>query len=318
MERRAPPPMKLVRFIFLLFALLALVLLPACISGPENYHARHLDLPPEGEFFEDYATEYHILNKQYQEKHLYGTRSKVRRYNRVKMGNTVVMQRSGRRRLYDHNIVLRGLYEGRIHHKDFWSLRRKFEGAVFIDLGSAILYEEGAPTVRDIYEDPYVYPHLGNLVATDINDTASMRTMFVTLYYAERNNLPFLVLEIDKTLVRPDQISQLIDLSLEGQSSGSPVIFRSTNSGPDLFYTVDEIKMHFHAIIAANRNRNVLYLFHKNVLFKPKGHDKFQKLGEIDNVGLARGRADWNHVWWEGRTLSEAFRPNPIYVEIED
>lgn len=301
---------------------LACALGGGCISGTQNYYSYDLEpgtQPPRGELFEDYVDEFFILNKQYQEKHRYGTRSSVRRYNRQKLGNTVVMQRSGRRRLYDHNIFLRGLFEGRVQHKNYWSLRGKFKGAIFIDLGSAILYEEGAPTVRDIYEDPYVYPYLGNLVATDINDPGSMRTMFVTVYYAERNNLPFLVLEIDKTLVRGDQIAQLVELSREGRSRRSAVILRSTNSGPDLFYSVAQIKQHFQAIIEANRGRDVLYFFHKNVLFKPKGKNRFHKLGEIDeNVGLARRGSEWNYVYWEGRQLSEAFKPNPKYVEIED
>ncbi len=303
----------------LFVACLFLASLPRCLSGTDHYYSQALPGPPAGDYFEDYVDEYYILNKQYEEKSNYGTEGKVRHYNNARMGNTVIMQRSGRKRLYDHNIFLRALFEGRVQHKEFWSLRRRFRDAIFIDLGSAILYEEGAPTVRDLYEDPHVYPYLGNLVATDINDSTSMRTMFVTLYYAERNNLPFLVLEIDKTLVRAGQIQQLVELSLEGRSARSSVIFRSTNSGPDLFYTVDQIKDHFEAIIQANEQRDVLYFFHKNVLFKPKGKPRFQKLGEIDeNVGLARRGNEWTHVWWEGRTLSESFVPNPKYVEIED
>lgn len=43
------------------------------------------------------------------------------------------------------------------HHRD-GNLKRVFEDPVFVDIGSAILNGEGAPTCRDLYEDEGVFP----------------------------------------------------------------------------------------------------------------------------------------------------------------
>ncbi len=82
-------------------------------------------------------------------------------------------------------------------------------GASFIDFGSAILYEEGAVTVRDLYEDEFIRSHLKNIVATDINDPEYSHTRYIEIHMSEREPFPFSFNEIPYRLDDPEYIRVL-------------------------------------------------------------------------------------------------------------
>ncbi|MBL8022636.1 MAG: hypothetical protein JNM27_23360 [Leptospirales bacterium] len=290
-----------------------ILVLSVCMNVNCNGYAQSV----EAEIFESPVDEQLILSRQNYEKTTFGTEQAQGRYNTLRMGNTVLMQRSGRKRLYDHNLFLRALFQGRIVHKQYGDLRKIFVKPVMIDFGSAILQGEGAPTVRDLFEDSAVYSHLGDLLATDIDDHRSPDTEFITIYKKQSQQLPFKVLEIDMCMKEPAQISRLKKEAAVSQ--GTPLILRSANSGPDLFYSVDEMKQHFKSIAAANADSDVLYFFNKFILYKHMGSRRFEKLGEIDeNVGLARGTDFWMWINWELRSLEQGFTPNQAYVFIRN
>jgi len=110
--------------------------------------------------FTNPSDEIKFFKWQAAEKNGFGRAGHIKRYNSTPMKQTVLMQRSGRKRLYDHNILLRAFFEGKIIHSEYGDMIRYFKHAAFINIGSAILYEEGAPTVRDIYEDPIILKNL--------------------------------------------------------------------------------------------------------------------------------------------------------------
>jgi hypothetical protein len=233
-----------------------------------------------------------------------------------KIGKYVVEQRSGRKRLYDHNILLRAIFEGKIIHKQFADLAKLFKDAVFIDIGSAILFEEGAPTVRDIYEDKELTNFLHRIVATDINDYSKPITQYINIYRQKKEKLPFAVEEIDMSITRQQQIKILISPFVKDDKT--PLIFRAASSGPDLYYMEDQLKYHLKAIIEGCQGRNVIYLFNSLILFKHESKNQFQLLGNIDeNVGLAHRHMPWTKIKWEKRKLSEAFKENAKYLKIE-
>jgi len=287
----------------------------AGIAAASYFTLRFPD-PPDL-LFADEREQYLVIYSQRQEKKQYGSEEKQAGYRHRLLGNTYAMQRSGRKRLYDHNIFLRGLFQGKISHHQFGNLKHIFPRVVFVDIGSAILYGEGAPTVRDLYEDPEIYPYLENLVATDINDPDHPEARYVSDYRNGRNNLPFMVLEIPKLMVSPGQVNKLLGAATKDTPSGTPVVMRSTNSGPDLFYSNAEVMAHFRAILSASHRVPLLYFFHKYILFKPAESMQFHILGEIDeNIGLARGKNLWAGINWSRRKLKESFFPWPA-VDIE-
>ncbi len=247
----------------------------------------------------------------------FGGQKNIDHYNSTPLQETMFMQRSGRRRLFDHNILLRALYAGKVEHKDQGPLGKLFEKAVFIDIGSAILFGEGAPTVRDIYDDALVAGHLSLVVATDIDDPSSEKTRYVTIY-RKKNNLPFPVLEIDMRMVYASQFSDLLQKAEPGvPAPSSPVIFRTANSGPDLFYSSVDMRRHLRAAAQSCKDRNVIYLFSKFVLFKPSGLLAYQLIGEIDpSVGIYHSADVWLNINWATRTIQQAFYPNKKYLRI--
>ena len=265
--------------------------------------------------FENVGTRTRILERHASERHLVGSAASQRRLRSLRRWGTLLVQRSGRKRLFDHNIFLAAVFEGRVRHKQYGRLGPLFHGALFVDIGSAILYGEGAPTVRDLNDDPSVMPFLSGLVATDINDPSSELTRFVDIYRNQTKQLPFPVEEIDLRLIWPAQIEQIIRSHVSRPST--PLIFRSSNSGPDLFYSADHVEAHLDAVAQSSVGRSVLYLFNVFVLFKPPFENRFQILGRVDEkVGLWHGQPVWDQIDWTKRKLTEAFLPEQSHVEL--
>jgi hypothetical protein len=229
-----------------------------------------------------------------------------------KFGNSVVMQRSGRKRLYDHNILLRALFAGQLHSEIYGDLSEQFTGGIFFDLGSAILFGEGAETVRDLHEDEAIRPHL-TIIASDINDTSDKNTMFIDAYRKSNKQLPFPVVEIPTLMDKPEHFAQALRLFLRNKETG--IILRSANSGPDLYYDTNQVKRHLRAAIEAFYDRNVLYLFNKFILYKPANRLDFLLIGEIDEkVGTNHKQPAWEAKDWSKRTFAEAVRLNAQHV----
>lgn len=266
-----------------------------------------------GTIIEDEEDEKLLIENHAVEKLRFGLANHIHYYKIKKTKNTVVEQRSGRTRLFDHNLILRAIFQGNIIHREYGSFSQLFEGASFIDFGSAILYEEGAVTVRDLYEDRILSPHLYKIVATDINDTSFDHTRYIEIHMEEREPFPFPFNEIPVLLDDPEYIRVLTKIYSKNESS--PIIFRSTNSGPDLFYTVDEMKLHFASILSANPNRNILYFFNRFVFFRSICTNQFQLIGTIDEkIGVNHSFSAWRYVDWNRRTYKEGFHPNWRYI----
>lgn len=245
-----------------------------------------------------------VLAYQRSEHYGYGPESLRAYYIRTVPGDGTgpsIMQRSGRRRLYDHNLVLRSLFAGTLRHHRDGSLLPIFDNALFIDIGSAILNGQGAPTCRDLYEDKNVYNYLHRIIATDINDPESR---YVDTYVRTRNNLPFEVRTVPLALDTVEKMDALV------QDKRHPLIFRSANSGPDLYYSPDVLTSHFKAMISHAGSRPLLYLFGKYLLYKSRTSQGFEIIGEVDyDVGFNHRFPGWTTVNWTARSLREAFFP---------
>lgn len=275
----------------------------------------NLHLYSNGTIIEDEEDENRLIENHAVEKLRFGLANHIHYYKIKKTKNTVVEQRSGRHRLLDHNLILRAIFQGNVIHHQFGSLGKMFEGASFIDFGSAILYEEGAVTVRDLYEDDILRPHLFKIVATDINDTSFDHTRYIEIHMSEREPFPFAFNEIPVLLDDPEYIRILTRIYAKNESS--PVIFRSTNSGPDLFYTVEEMREHFVSILQANPHRNILYFFNRFIFFRSVCSNQFQLIGTIDEkIGVNHSFSAWRYVDWNRRSYTEAFHPNWRYIQL--
>lgn len=258
-----------------------------------------------------------VLENHAFEKLRFGLANHIHYYKIKKTKNTVVEQRSGRKRLYDHNLILRSIFRNRILHHKYGSLGRLLEGASFIDFGSAILYEEGAVTVRDLYEDEFLRKNIKTIVATDINDPEYSHTRYIDIHLAERDPFPFSFNEIPYRLDDPEYIRILTRIYTN--SEFSPLILRSTNSGPDLFYTVEEVKDHFRSILDANPHRTILYFFNRYIFFRTACESKFQLVGTIDEkVGVNHSFSAWRYVDWNKRELKDAIFPQYRYIKIAE
>ncbi len=267
------------------------------------------------QLFETAAEERLVLDFQKSEKARFGAPEHIQRYNALVTGNTLLMQRSGRKRLFDHNIFLRAVFQGRVLLADGLALGERLKQADFIDIGSGILYGDGAPTVRDIFEDPEIRPYLAAIVATDINDPSSPNNQYVTQYRASAPGLPFPVEEVPMTLDTEEEWKDFLARCAKGRGS---LVLRAVNTGPDLFYSETEIVQHLSSL-AATAPGNVLYLFSKFVMWKPAGKRQFQVLGEMDpNVGTAHTYDAWLFVDWNHRTIRQAFTPLPERASIRD
>lgn len=241
----------------------------------------------------------------------FGSRRHVDYQKKKKYKNTVVLQRSGRNRLYDHNIFFSEMFKGKIIHRKLGTLDSLFKKAVFIDIGSGILYNKGAPTVRDLFEDDRVWVNFSFIIATDINGPSCR---YIDTYHITRRNLPFPVREIDLKLIWQRDFKKLTAGFLK---NNGPIIFRSSNSGPDLYYTPETLEYHLRSMTFFFKNHHLLYLFNKFILFKEKGKIYFEKIGEIDSsIGMSHHGRKWEKVNWKERKLENAFTPDFTVVKI--
>lgn len=263
---------------------------------------------PAESSFASVAEEQLVLGFQKLEKARFGAPEHIQRYNQLFTGNTLLMQRSGRKRLFDHNIFLRAVFRGQIRLADGSSPGEKLAGASFVDIGSGILYGDGAPTVRDIFEDDLLRPHLSRIVATDIEDTSNPQSQYISQYRKSAAPLPFPVEEVPMTLDSSAEWEHFLARCMKG-APGKALILRAVNTGPDLFYEETEIRSHFAALAGAAREMNIVYLFSKFVLWKPAGGRHFQVLGEMDSIGTVHGYDAWLFVNWNARTIQQAFYP---------
>lgn len=254
-----------------------------------------------------------FVNHMAEEHKKFGTANRVKSYKKKKFGNSIVEQRSGRRRLYDHNIFLRALFAGQLIADGSVNLRDQFEGALFLDIGSAILFGDGADTVRDLHEDKHVAPHL-KIIASDINDRDSKKNRYVDIYRKSGEQLPFPVVEVPMMIEKPEHFKNPLKLFLKEDTEA--VILRSANAGPDLYYDTREVQRHLRAAVAAFYSKHLIYFFNKYILYKPKERESFIILGEIDpDVGINHRVATWKEIEWDKRTFAEAIRLNPQYAE---
>lgn len=247
---------------------------------------------------------------------LYGSPRLVKRSKTVKIGENLVEQRSDRKRLYDHNIFLKGVFAGKVSYKnDPQALSLAFNKATFIDIGSAILQGDGAPTVRDIYEDTELMQHLGTVVATDINDTSSDETRYIEIAKTSGREYPFPIREIPMSINSPELVQKLLSGLMPAENTA--LILRGCNSGPDLWYSTPDVELHLKAIAAVMAKRDVIYFFNRFVLYKPRNELSYQIIGEIDRkVGTNHEKSTWRDIKWSKRKLSSAFIPNKKYTAI--
>lgn len=270
-------------------------------AKPPKVHKPLLNPYESAAFFEHQAAEHKR----------FGIPRYAKRQKKKKYGNSVVMQRSGRKRLYDHNILLRALFAGHLHSAAYGDLAEQFTGGIFFDLGSTILFGEGAETVRDLHEDEKIRSNL-TIIASDINDPAGKKSRFVDLYRESDEQLPFPVVEIPRLMDRPEHFSRPLRLFL---GNGNGIILRSANSGPDLYYDTNQVNRHLRAAIQAFPERSILYLFNKFILYKPAERLDFMLIGEIDaNVGTNHKQPVWEEIDWSKRTFAEAVRLNAQHV----
>jgi len=241
----------------------------------------------------------------------YGHPKSIKRYKKKKYGKSIIEQRSGRKRLLDHNIFLRALFQGKLRSELFADLKTDFEQALIFDIGSAILFGEGADTVRDLFEDENLTGHL-NFVASDINDPAQKKTMYVKNFRASGKKLPFPVVEIAMLMSTPEHFIAPLGENLK---PGQAVILRSCNAGPDLYYTPKQVDVHLKAAADAFYDRPLIYFFNKFIFYKAKDYRNFVILGEIDaEIGLNHRETPWKKVNWAERRFNEAVDLNPQYL----
>lgn len=210
-----------------------------------------------------------------------------------------VIQRSGRGRLYDQNIFLASLFSGSVSHPKYGPLGTYFKSSLFIDIGSAVQSGDGAPTVRDIWEDPRLHGHLSQVIATDIPEMMAE---------IDLERFPFPVLVIPMLLDEVEELTKLF-VPFEGGVT-KPLIFRSASSGPDLYYDLSETHTHLKGVLQASGDRSVLYLFNKFVLYKPKKLDHFELLGTISpEIAFNHDDRIWLRTEVYSRTLADAYTP---------
>ncbi len=267
---------------------------PRTLSGKEK---------KAGEIFDDKQLEKDFF-KNYKYDKAMEHISKVDYYHKKKLNNSTYMQGSGPKRLYDVNIILRGIYQNRIVHKKTGPLGKKFANALFVDIGSAILFMKGATTVRDIYEDDILRKNLRMILATDINEYKKPAFQYVNIYREQKKPFPFPVQEIPKSITRLNQVDWLITRNTDSMTQ--PVIMRSINSGPDRFYFGSELRQHLKAVIAANIDREFIYFFRTYILYKPAGYNRFQIIARMDPVPWVRYHWYTSFDWDNKRLLKQS------------
>ncbi|MBX3722910.1 MAG: hypothetical protein KF713_13805 [Turneriella sp.] len=261
--------------------------------------------------FANYYEQKILFDRMDAEHEKYGKPANLRHAKKKKFRGSLVEQRSGRKRLFDHNLFLRRLYAGKLVFRDFGRLDSEFEGAVFFDIGSAILSDEGAVTVRDIFEDKQIAPHL-KIIASDVNDKSSPKTRYIDIYRKKKEPLPFDVVEIPLAITDATGFLEPIRPYLSNEDTA--VILRAVNTGPDLYYDTKQVKKHLLAAISAFEQRSVLYFYNKFILYKPRGSNFFMLLGEIDaSVGTNHKETTWEDIDWSKRRFEDAIFLNRAY-----
>lgn len=270
-----------------------------------------------GSVFEEIQVEINFF-KRYRKDEVEKRTAKIKTYNTTKLANTMYMQGSARKRIYDVNIILRALYQNRLLHNEIPDLPDRFANALFIDIGSAILYQEGAPTVRDIYEDKLILRpgRIAKVLATDINDYSTENTRFIDDYRKSARKLPFPVEQIEMSMTRPYHFEWI--LKRHSASQNQPLIIRAMNTGPDLFYHKDQLKKHLRSLLAVTMNRDVIYFLRTYILYKPAGLNRFHVLGRLDS-------SVWYQYYWytrlnwdTERRLYDAIHEYNKYIRLKD
>jgi hypothetical protein len=259
------------------------------------------NLYEEKTFFERMALEHQKFGKP----------AHIKRAKKKKFRGALIEQRSGRKRLYDHNLFLRRLFAGKLELREYGKLSEQFEGAVFLDIGSAILSDEGAVTVRDLYEDKKVSPHL-TLLASDINDKSSPKHRYIDIYRKQKKQLPFDVVEVSALMTDVAKFTSPLEGHLT--SADRSVMLRAANSGPDLYYDAKQVRKHLIAAIEAFEDRHLLYFFNKFILYKPRAGSYFMLVAEIDEtVGTNHKETPWEDIEWSARKFEEGIFLNRAY-----
>lgn len=265
--------------------------------------------------FVDKKTENELFEHFVKEKYFYGQMKHQKRYMSMRLANTVLMQRSSRKRLYDHNIFFRGLFGGEINHKKYGNLAKRFVKPVFVDIGSAVIFMEGAPTVRDIYEDKMLNQKFSAIIATDINDRLTPGNAYIDIYNKTKEKYPFPVKEIAMCLDNYEKLDAVTGDYLKG---GMALVLRSASSGPDLYYSKKGLENHLKAVLSTYCSRDVLYLFNKFVLYKASSSFSFEIIGVINPfIGIEHRKVRWHEVAWKKRKLRESFFGRKSLVSVK-
>ncbi len=232
-------------------------------------------------------------------------KSKSKKVQKKKKKPSPLGQYSDHKRLFDHNIFLRSLFNRQIHHSKYGNLFERFNRASFIDLGSAIMHKKRAPTVQDIAKDRSIAPNLSHIVATDINDYQNKKEYF-NRWIKLRRKVSFQVAEISLSITRAQQVSQLFkDCRID---KGSAKIFRTVDTGIDRGYTRSQLKHHLHAVLEATKHNDVLYFFNKFLLFKAKEGQRFSIVGSFDKKVFALAKTNYKKINWKKRRLKKGFK----------
>ena len=147
-------------------------------------------------------------------------------------------------------------------------------------------------------------------MATDINEKGAL---YIDIYNEKKQNLPFPVREISSRLVNPGQFLSLTDEFLQEKT---PIILRSCNSGPDLYYEPKDVKEHLRSIIRAFYDRDIIYFFNKFILIKPAGSIHFENLGRDSGIGNSHNSKKWQYIKWDKRKLNKSFIGEKNKVEL--
>lgn len=233
--------------------------------------------------------------------HLYkGTPNNYQRQIR-----TGIVQRTGKARGTDHEILIDDILSGRIA-PEFTvtaSLQTILIGAEFHDIGASVdkpidgLGDPDAPMTHDFYYN-VAEKHGLKVVAHDLNEKEWISNG-QSMDYIDRYNskveqglkepYPFEVNAV------PPVITSITDLGINSEQN-KPLILRAVNA-IDLYYTPEQRDEHFRGLCESGVNHAILYIFNNQVLYKPQWRSTFLKLGEMDINFTHRGNGGTGY--WE-------------------
>lgn len=233
--------------------------------------------------------------------HLYkGTPNNYQRQIR-----TGIVQRTGKARGTDHEILIDDILSGRIP-TEFTitaSLQTILAGAEFHDIGASIdkpvdgLGDPDAPMTHDFYFN-VAEKHGLKVVAHDLNEKDWISNGQSMDYIDRYNNkvkqglkepYPFEVHAV------PPVITDVTDLGVISEDT-EPLILRAVNA-IDLYYTPEQRDEHFRGLCESGVNHPILYIFNNQILYKPQWRSTFLKLGEMDINFTHRGNG--GTAYWE-------------------